>query len=202
MTRISTQRLAKTLRFLVSALMICNLIGLALIPAVVILTPEELFQSFVDKLLHLLHVKPLPAEQAELYVPVWWTLAVVWASWQQVWTQGNWLLHTLFLFACGICTLWILRQAYDILDTVLAGNPFQMVNARCMKRAAVCCWVISGAALVRLIAELCWTRSIAPLCTYNALFVPVFLIAGLLFLVMSALFRQAAELQEDQDLTI
>ena len=37
---------------------------------------------------------------------------------------------------------------------------------------------------------------------YTALFVPAFFMAGLLFLVMSALFRQAAELQEDRDLTI
>ncbi|RKI70554.1 DUF2975 domain-containing protein [bacterium 1xD42-67] len=37
-----------------------------------------------------------------------------------------------------------------------------------------------------------------PLCR----FVPAFFIRGLLFLVMSALFRQAAELKEDQDLTI
>ena len=38
--------------------------------------------------------------------------------------------------------------------------------------------------------------------TYNTLFIPIFLMGGLLFLVMSALFRQAAELKEDQDLTI
>ena len=31
-----------------------------------------------------------------------------------------------------------------------------------------------------------------PLLTYNALFVPIFLMAGLLCMVMSALFRQAA----------
>ena len=37
---------------------------------------------------------------------------------------------------------------------------------------------------------------------YNALFIPVFFMAGLVFMVMSALFRQAAELKEDQDLTI
>ncbi|WP_289804203.1 hypothetical protein, partial [Faecalibaculum rodentium] len=37
-------------------------------------------------------------------------------------------------------------------------------------------------------------RSIGPLFTYNALFVPVFFMAGLLCMVMSALFRQAAEL--------
>jgi len=38
--------------------------------------------------------------------------------------------------------------------------------------------------------------------TYNFLFVPMFLLAGLLCMVMSALFRQAAELKADHDLTI
>lgn len=38
--------------------------------------------------------------------------------------------------------------------------------------------------------------------TYNAVAIPIFFMAGLLFLVMSALFGQAAELKEDQDLTI
>lgn len=38
--------------------------------------------------------------------------------------------------------------------------------------------------------------------TYNTLFIPAFFMGGLLFLVMSALFQQAAELKEDQDLTI
>ena len=45
-------------------------------------------------------------------------------------------------------------------------------------------------------------RNIAPLFTYTTLFIPGFLMAGLLFQVMSALFRQATELKEDQDLTI
>ena len=41
-----------------------------------------------------------------------------------------------------------------------------------------------------------------PLVTYNALFVPIFAMAGLLCLVMSALFRQAAEMKSENDLTI
>ena len=202
MIQTSAQRLAKALRAMVSALMICNIIGFLLIPVIVVLSPEELLQAVLDNLLHLLGIKPLPAEQAELYVPLWWTMAVIFASWQEIWTQSSWMLHTLFLFVCGGCTLIILRQAHDILDTILEGNPFRTVNAVCMKRAAFCCWGISAAALIRLIVELCWVRTIAPVCTYNTLFIPVFLIAGLLFLVMSALFGQAAELQEDQDLTI
>ena len=45
-------------------------------------------------------------------------------------------------------------------------------------------------------------QSIASLLTYNALFVPIFLLGGLLCLVVSALFRQAAELKAENDLTI
>lgn len=67
-----------------------------------------------------------------------------------------------------------------------------------MKQAAVCCWVISGAAVVRVVAEIVALRNVAPLITYNAVAIPIFFMAGLLFLVMSALFGQAAELKEDR----
>ena len=50
--------------------------------------------------------------------------------------------------------------------------------------------------------QVCALKNLAPLFTYNALAIPAFFMGGLLFLVMSALFRQAAELKEDQDLTI
>ena len=109
---------------------------------------------------------------------------------------------SLFFWVCGTCTALILWQARSVLDTILAGNPFQLKNARALNRAAVCCWIISGIALLRLLWWLWHDHSIAPFFTYNALFIPAFLMAGLLFQVMSALFRQAAELKEDQDLTI
>ena len=109
---------------------------------------------------------------------------------------------SLFFWVCGTCTALILWQARSVLDTILAGNPFQLKNARALNRAAVCCWVISGVALLRLLWWLWHDHSAAPFFTYNALFIPAFLMAGLLFQVMSALFRQAAELKEDQDLTI
>ena len=109
---------------------------------------------------------------------------------------------SLFFWVCGTCTALILWQARSVLDTILAGNPFQLKNARALNRAAVCCWIISGVALLRLLWWLWCDRGIAPLFTYNALFIPAFLMGGLLFQVMSALFHQAAELKEDQDLTI
>ena len=109
---------------------------------------------------------------------------------------------SLFFWVCGTCTASMLWQAKRVLDTILEGNPFQTRNARALKRAAVACWIISGMAVLRLAWWLWFDRSAAPFFTYNTLFIAGFLMAGLLFQVMSALFRQAAELKEDQDLTI
>ena len=109
---------------------------------------------------------------------------------------------SLFFWLCGGCTAMILWQAKKVLDTILEGNPFQIKNAQALSRAAVCCWMLSSIALARLFWWLGHDHSAAPLFTYNTLFILGFLMAGLLFLVMSALFRQAAELKEDQDLTI
>lgn len=129
-------------------------------------------------------------------------LAVFLAAWPAVWTRLDTALLTLFYWLCGGCTAVILWQAKRVLDTILTQTPFLRANAGALKRAAVCCWVISGAALVRLVLWLWSEGNVRPLFTYTALFIPAFFMGGLLFLVMSALFRQAAELKEDQDLTI
>ena len=107
-----------------------------------------------------------------------------------------------FFLGCGICTAVLLWQARCILSTIIVQTPFQRSNARSMKRAAASCWGIALLAAVRMAVWFLRLRSAAPLFTFTALFIPVSLMAGLLFLVMSALFRQAAELKEDQDLTI
>ena len=61
---------------------------------------------------------------------------------------------------------------------------------------------IAAAALVRVVVSVRLYRSVWPLLNYNALFIAVFSIAGLLCLVMAALFRQAAELKAENDLII
>ena len=104
------------------------------------------------------------------------------------------------LLACLLCAC--ARDAAPALDTVLEGLPYQEKNSKSLRLAAVCSFLISAAALVRLIWGLAYYRTIEPLLSYNALFVPVFLLAGLLCLVVSALFRQAAELKAENDLTI
>ena len=77
-----------------------------------------------------------------------------------------------------------------------------MENAVSLRRAAVCAFLIALAALARVVFGLLFYRYLSPLLTYNALFVPIFAMFGLLCLIMSALFRQAAELKAENDLTI
>ena len=110
------------------------------------------------------------------------------------------MLHDLMI--CGICTALILLQGLRVLGTILQGAPFSTQNAVSLRRAAVCSFCIAGAALLRTIWGLWFYQSLRPLATYNALFVPIFTMFGLLCLVMSALFRQATEMKVENDLTI
>ena len=134
--------------------------------------------------------------------------AVPWVVWRGyaesglAWVNGYHLPLVVFLMFCGCCTAVVLWQGRRVLDTILRGEPFSPDNAVSLRRAAVCAFCISGAALARLAWGFWFYRSVRPLLTYNALFVPVFAMAGLLCLVMSALFRRAAELKAENDLTI
>ena len=189
MEKTGVQKLAGALRVLVTITIACNLLALFLVPgmammkgfsALMELTPYEA-------------VLELPARVVVLFALCW-----VW-----VWGAGAYdVVLALFLLFCGCCTAVILWQGRRVLDTILAGTPFAPENAVSLRRAGLCCFLISAAALLRLVWGLFYYRSPAPLLTYNALFVPVFLMAGLLCQVMAALFRQAAELKAENDLTI
>ena len=184
MERTNVQRLAQVLRVLVLLVLACNLVCLLLVPGIAGLLaqggPGQL------RLWTLGLGQYLSAGTAEGYGVhnVGHVLLFFAGSWQWVWSDASAAAITLFLWLCGICTAVILWQAKRVLDTILQGNPFQKANARALKRAAVCCWIISGIALIRLVFWLWSEGNLAPLVTYTALF------------------RQAAELQEDQDLTI
>ena len=201
MEHTAVQRLARVLRVLVVAVFILNVLVMPLVPGLSALLadggPERVRAAFAAAL-----GQPGYEGTGFASLPLFF-LNCLWAVWAAVGTgEAAPALLTVFFWLCGCCTALILWQAKRVLDTILRGSPFQMVNARALKRAAVCCWVIAGAALVRLVLWLWRAGNLAPLFTYTALFVPGFFTAGLLFLVMSALFRQAAELQEDRDLTI
>ena len=199
MDKTSVQKLARVLRVLVVVTFVCNLIALLMVPMMACtyraMSAREIVDWGIDVMYYLFGLESTP----RFYFPF---SMMFFYSWLVVWTDAYTAVLTVFLWACGICTAIILWQAKRVLDTILKGEPFTLINAVSLKRAAVCCFVISGAALIRLIWGFVTYRSILPLLTYNALFVPIFLMAGLVCMVMSALFRQAAELKAENDLTI
>ena len=203
MERTSVQKLSRVLRVMVIVIFVCNILALFFVPMLAVAEWTSAGAGAVewglDMVDSLLNPKLDPETRSEVFVWLWYLFTL---SWPAVFGEAYTAVLTLFLWTCGICTAVILWQGKRVLDTVLAGEPFSVKNAASLRRAAVCCFVISGAALVRLIWGLATYRSILPLLTYNALFVPVFLMAGLLCMVMSALFRQAAELKAENDLTI
>ncbi len=189
------QRLARVLRALVLIAFVGNLLVMPLVPGLAALeNSHELEQMFQDLSQNI-------EDGYGLHALGHWLMYTL-SCFRWVWLNRGAAMLTVFFWLCGVCTAVILFQAKKALDTILAGNPFQLSNAKALRRAAVCCWIISGAALVRLVLWLWADGTPAPLFTYTALFIPAFFMAGLLFQVMSALFRQASELKEDQDLTI
>ena len=190
------QKLARVLRVMVIVVFVCNITALFLVPGSTGLLNyggAEAVWKAVAAALNL----PGYEDMGFQSLPMYFAVAFI-----GVWTDAYCAVLTLFLWACGICTAIILWQAKRVLDAILIGETFTFGNAANMKRAAVCCFVISGAALGRTIWGLFYYQSVTPLLTYNFLFFPLFLLAGLVCMVMSALFRQAAELKAENDLTI
>ncbi len=195
MKRTGVKKLAFALKIMVLIVFVCNLLALTLVPLLAMMTPG----GTVESLLRAFRVVTGLEEAGDLYFPFTYVLGI---SWLAVWTEPYTAMLAAFLLFSGVCSAVILWQGKRVLDTILKGEPFTLSNAKNLKRAAVCCFLISGFALVRLVWGLCWFRNIRPLVSYNALFVPIFFMGGLLCLVMSALFRQAAEMKEENDLTI
>ena len=194
MEKTAVQRLAAVLRTMVLIVFVLNLLCLLFVPGMAVICLDR--DTMADPEWRKALVWTLQ-ERGLLLVGV-----VCLGGFRSLLEHAPVGVLSLFFWVCGTCTALILWQARSVLDTILGGNPFQLKNARALNRAAVCCWIISGVALLRLLWWLWHDHSAAPFFTYNALFIPAFLMAGLLFQVMSALFRQAAELKEDQDLTI
>lgn len=188
MEKIPVQKIAKVLNVLVTVTLICNFIALLLVPTFVALKGNllELMTMWQDP--------HYPINPVVFVLSIWPTIVMTGDAYVQV--------LTLFLLFSGCCTAVILWQARRVLKTILRGEPFSAENAVSLRRAALSCFLIAAAALVRVLFSVCYYRSPRPLATYNALFVPMFAMGGLLCLVMSALFRQAAEIKAENDLTI
>lgn len=192
MVQTKVQRLARVLRVLVMLLFICNLLALFFVPGVAVMGGFHGLRQRLAELRPYENPWELPAR-----LMVWFA-----ACWNpRVWPSAEPAIVVICLTLSGLCTAAILWQGKRVLETIIRGNPFTGENAVSLRRAAVYCWFISGAAAVRFL-WLFYASGPTALFTYNTLFIPVFLVGGLLCMVMSALFRQAAEMKEDQDLTI
>lgn len=187
----AVQKSARVLNVLILAALVCNLICLYLVPAAVLFGGglAEGIQAYVDTLLH-------TGEDDIIAAPIFASLF----AWFWFWGDGKTMVPTLTLALAGGGTAAILWQARKVLGSILRGEPFSQANAAALGKAACCCFLVSAAALGHtlwvLLAQ-AFQRSLTA-----ALFVPVFFAGGLLCLVLSALFRQAAELKADSELTI
>lgn len=183
MKSMDVRKIAGVLKVLVGIALACNVIAVYMVPTVVLVGGAQ------ELVAH----------------PEWWGgLRGTAAAWTHGWIwfkSYEWVL-TLFLVFVGCNTAAILWQARRVLQTVLRGEPFSRENAVSLNRAALCCFLIAAAALGRVLFSIAHYHSLLPLTTYNALFVPMFAMGGLLCLVMSALFRQASEMKAENDLTI
>ncbi len=195
MEQTAVQKLARALRVLVVIAFVCSLIALYFVPTLAAMAAEDRWDGQTMERLLSGQLGFWLNFSIHAWDPFIWSMALTAEDFY-------WPVLTLFLLSCGVCTAVILWQGKRVLDTILKGEPFTLDNTNSLKRAAVCCFLISAAALLRLIWGFATYRSITPLLTYNALFVPIFLMAGSLCMVMSALFRQAAELKAENDLTI
>ena len=168
MEQTNVQKLARVLRVLVLLVLACNLVCLLLVPGIAGLLaqggPGQL------RLWTLGLGQYLSAGTAEGYGVhnVGHMLLFFAGSWQWVWSDASAAAVTLFLWLCGICTAVILWQAKRVLDTILQGNPFQKANARALKRAAVCCFVIAAGGIDLSVGSLLAFSGVLSLQVMNA----------------------------------
>ena len=125
-----------------------------------------------------------------------WPTAVIPAA------QTDYVVALLVFFPCGVCTFTALWQVRRVMHGMASGVTFSWQNALCVRRVAVCCFLISGLTCVRLVFHLASYPLSHVIWYYNTLFVPLFAAAGLFFLMLAEVFRQAAELREDNSLVI
>ncbi|MCI8397894.1 MAG: DUF2975 domain-containing protein [Oscillibacter sp.] len=194
---VPVQKIAGILNLLLGIALVCNVIILYLVPTAVFLGGGDGLLGGVRTYFATIL---FPGEDDIVMAGIFGTALMWFWCWAEF--DAYQIVLMLFLVFSGFQTLCILRQARRVVGTILAGNPFSAENGDSLYRAARNCFLIAAAALVRVVFNVAYYRSAQPLASYNALFVPIFAMAGLLCLVMSALFRQAAEMKAENDLTI
>jgi len=190
MEKSSVQKLARVVRVLIIIVFVCNIVALLLVPGLACILAaggvgriSEVFSALSESAYRIVMT----------FLNAWWA----------VWMGGVYhYVMVLYLLICGACTAIILWQVKCVLDNIVAGRIFFDENGDRLKVAVVCCFVIAAVALAYVIFGLWVYAGEAVFLTFSCMLIFVFLIAGLICLVMSALFLQAAEMKAEQDLTI
>ena len=190
MKRTASQKIADALVVLCALLILCDMVLIVLSPALAYFRFQDLGSMTVSHLVETFQYDFDDGLGNLLSI----LLGAAWQTPESAVLAG-------FLILAGICAAGILVQGIRLLASVAEGEPFSPQNPGCLRRAAVCCFVIAAGALGRTVFTL-FREGAAALLSYTALFVPLFAMAGLLCLVMAGLFRRAAELKAENDLTI
>lgn len=198
MNKASVQKLAQVVRALIIVLFVINILALLLLPGLFYFAYNNetgLLEGVQDGVRDFVALWNYEWDDAlvNLMNAPWWIISRASAKVVSL---------MLFLWACGICSAVMLWQAKRVVDTIIAENTFSFVNAANMMRACYCCFGISVAAFIRLVWSMIYYHSAMSLFSYNTLFIAVFAVAGLICIVLSAVFRQAAEMKAENDLTI
>jgi MFS family permease len=108
------------------------------------------------------------------------------------WSEPYWFIIA-FFYICGVLALCILVQGHLILRTLEKNKPFDERNAKRFFRVGLFCLIIAIAFTVKVFM-------------YNTLLTVagagIFAIAGLISFILSDVFGKAAQIWEEQQLTI
>ncbi len=98
-----------------------------------------------------------------------------------------------FLYAAGILTASILLILRKILGNLACGVLLDRANAHAFRQEAYACFALTAAFIVKM---LCYNSFLTIFCFF------AFMVIALFSLVLSEVFRQAAAVKEENELTI
>lgn len=114
-------------------------------------------------------------------------------DWLKGSTSGHYAFFLPFLYLTGILALALVNELRKVFKTLNRMDPFRMDNVRSFKIMSVCCFAIAVLYAVKIFV-------------YNSfltiILFMVFIIGGFFLLILAEIFRQAAIVKEENDLTI
>jgi hypothetical protein len=108
-------------------------------------------------------------------------------------TSGQYAFFLPFLYVTGIIALALVNELRKVFKTLKRMDPFRMDNVRSFKIMSACCFAIAVLYAVKMFV-------------YNSfltiILFMVFIIGGFFLMILAEVFRQAAIVKEENDLTI